>query len=301
MLRFLLSRVSPTPRSKLRAAYYSIRQKLVDAFRSYGQAEVRDALERLGVRSGDTLMVHAGFSRLSGFKGSPSQLIDALMEAVGADGNLLMVSMAYSTSAYEYLTQGKTFDVRRTVSHMGVVSETFRRRPGVLRSLHPSNPVLAAGPRAAWIVAGHEECRQPCGPGSPFHKMAELRAKVLFYDASIFTQTFFHYLEDMLADQLDFPLFRDELIEAKVVDHEGRERLIKTYAYSEEAIRRRRPAIMTDELDRLKLIRRLRVGNSRLILLHTEDVMRVVRDMAGRGIFFYAPAGEPAAAVQPDA
>ena len=44
-----------------------------------------------------------------------------------------------------------------------------------------------------------------------------------------------------------------------------------------------------DELDRLRLIKRTRVGNTRLILVSTADVVRVVLDLASRGVFFYAP------------
>jgi aminoglycoside 3-N-acetyltransferase len=249
--------------------------------------ELRRALERLGIRHGDTLMVHAGHSRLSGFKGSPSHVVDTLLDTVGRDGNLVMVSMAYTSSAYDYLSQRKPFDVRKAVSHMGIVSESFRRRNGVLRSLHPSNPVLAFGPHAAWIVEGHENCRHPCGRGSPFEKLAELRAKVLFLDATLYTQTFFHYVEDMVADQLDFSLFRDQLIDAKVIDYDGNARTVPTYTYSDEAIRRRRPDIMIAELNRLGLIKKARVGNSRVFLLRTEDVVRVVNEMASRGVFFY--------------
>jgi hypothetical protein len=91
----------------------------------------------------------------------------------------------------------------------------------------------------------------------------------------------------MVADQLDFPLFRDELVDATVIDYEGNARTVQTYTYSDETIRRRRPDIMVAELDRLELIKRARVGNSRLILLSTEDVVRVVKDMASRGTFFY--------------
>ncbi len=287
MLSALLSRLTPTAKSRLRALYYGFQQRFVDTFRSYGPTELLATLRAFGIRSGDTLMVHAGFSRLSGFNASPSQLVDTLLEAVGTDGHLLMVSMAYSSSAYEYLKQGKVFDVRKTVSHMGLVSETFRRRPGVVRSLHPSNPVLALGPRADWIVEGHEACVHPCGRGSPFEKIAELHAKVLFYDASIFTQTFFHYLEDMLEEQLDFPLFRKEPIEVPVIDYSGNTRTVRTYPYSEEAIRRRRPEIMTNELDRQGLIKRARAGNSRFMLVSTDDTVRVVTQLAREGVFFY--------------
>jgi aminoglycoside 3-N-acetyltransferase len=286
MLKALLARF-PRQRGQLRTAYYRGKQKLVDTFRSYGSEEFGAALYTLGVRPGDTLMVHSGFNRLSGFKGSPSEIVDTLVAAVGPDGHLLMVSMAYMSSAYDYLKQRKVFDVRKTVSHMGIVSETFRRRAGVLRSMHPSNPVLAYGPRAEWIVGGHENCVKPCGAGSPFEKIAQLHSKVLFYDASIYTQTFFHYLEDMLEDQLDFPLFRDELMEAAVVDYDGNTRIVRTYVYSEEAIKRRRPKIMTDELERQKLVKRARVGNSQLMLICTDDVLRVVRNMAENGVFFY--------------
>ena len=111
---------------------------------------------------------------------------------------------------------------------------------------------------------------------------------MLFLDASIYTQTFFHYLEDMVADQLDFPLFRDELVDATVIDHEGNARTVQTYTYSDETIRRRRPDIMVAELDRLGLIKKARVGNSRILLLHTEHVVQVVKDMASRGVFFYS-------------
>jgi len=45
---------------------------------------------------------------------------------------------------------------------------------------------------------------------------------------------------------------------------------------------------MVAELERLRLIKRARVGNSRILLLHTEDVVRVVKDMASRGVFFYS-------------
>jgi hypothetical protein len=45
---------------------------------------------------------------------------------------------------------------------------------------------------------------------------------------------------------------------------------------------------MTDELDRRGLIKRKRIGNSRLTLLTTDDTLQVVQDMASRGVFFYS-------------
>ena len=286
MLRALLAQF-PKCKAALRSAYYKCRRWYAKARHSHGETELRAALVRVGISPGDTVLVHSGFNRLSGYRGTPTSFIETLLSLIGSEGNLLMVSMPYLSSGYAYLKQGRAFDVRKTVSHMGVISEAFRHYPGVLRSLHPVNPVLARGRDAAWIIDRHEECLQPCGPGSPFEKLAALKGKVLFYDASMYALTFFHYLEDMVEHRLDFALFRDEILSATVIDYDGVTRVIRTRVYSEDAIRRRYATVMFQELEKDDLIRRTRVGNSSLTLLHTEDMINAVRAMAERNVFFY--------------
>lgn len=259
----------------------------VRKFLSYGKAELMGALRSIGIKRGDALMVHSGFNRTTGFTGSPNEFIDVLLEVVGPEGHLLMVSMPYMSSAYEYLRQDKIFDVRKTISHMGIVSETFRRRNGVLRSQHPTHPILALGPKAAWLVGDHEKCLYPCGLGTPFDKLFQLGGKLLFVDVSFFTMTFFHYLEERVKDRIDFPLFFPEPFEVPFVDCNGNRQVIKTYVYTLEANRRRRPQISKAELDKRGLIKYRRIGNSFLQLVATEDAVRCVDEMAARGIFFY--------------
>jgi aminoglycoside 3-N-acetyltransferase len=232
-------------------------------------------------------MVHSSFSMTSGFTGSPGDFIDGLLEAVGPEGHLLMVSMPYMSSTFEYLQQGKIFDVRKTVSHMGIVSETFRRRSGVLRSQHPTHPILASGPKATWLVEDHEKCLYPCGLRTPFDKLLRLGGKVLFFDVSFFTFTFFHYLEERIKDRLDFSLFFPEPFEVPFIDLDGNRQVMRTFVYTLEANRRRRPQILKDELDRLHLVKECRLGNSHLQLVNNEDAVRCLDEMTARGIFFY--------------
>ena len=52
-----------------------------------------------------------------------------------------------------YLESGATFDTLNTPSSVGVILETFRRRPNVLRSCHPTNSVAASGPAAADLLS----------------------------------------------------------------------------------------------------------------------------------------------------
>src|SRR5581483_406853 len=287
MLHRILSRLSPEQKSRLRAIDRKARQIFVRTFRSYGNADLLRSLRAIGIRRGDTLMVHSSFRATSGFTGSPNDFIDTLIEAVGAEGHLLMVSMPYLSSTYTYLQQGKVFDVRKTVSQMGIISETFRRRAGVQRSLHPTHPILAFGPRAQWIVGDHEKCLYPCGVATPFDKVYQLGGKVLFFNASFFTLTFFHYLEELIKDSLDFSLFFPNPFEVPFIDFEGHRRTMQTYVYTLEANRRRRPQVLRDEFDEQNLVRQHRLGNSRFELIATEDAVRCLDSMAARGIYFY--------------
>ena len=84
-----------------------------------------------------------------------------------------MPSLPYGGSTYKYLKETRVFDVNRTVSQMGLIPEIFRRQEYVVRSLHPTHPVVAFGALANWFVQGHENCLYGCGPGSPFEKLAE--------------------------------------------------------------------------------------------------------------------------------
>ena len=195
MFRALLSKLPATQKSQLKGFIFDTKRRFVRKFLSYGADELETGLHSLGVQSGDTLMVHSSFDSFCGFRGSPKELIDVLLRVIGTSGNLLMVSLPYSSSTYAYLQNLKCFDVRKTVSHMGLISESFRRRKNVLRSFHPTHPVLACGPKAEWIVKEHDKCLYPCGPGSPFEKLAQLRGKVMFFNVPFVTITFFHYLE----------------------------------------------------------------------------------------------------------
>jgi len=262
-------------RARAKAAYLSAKALLVRRFRSYDPPALRAALRRLGLTEGDTLLVHAGFTPFTGFTGSPQALLDCLHAALGREGHLLMVSMAYTGSAYEYLGGGEPFDVRRTMSRMGLVTEVFRRRPGVQRSLNPVHPVLAQGPRAEWLVAGHDATPFSCGEGTPFEKLVALKGKILLYDVSFITATFLHHLEHRFRDRLPVRVYHDEQLQAKVVDQDGVERPFTTRVF-DPATAQRRDRVwldLEDEFRRRGAVRGARIGNTSLILI---DAPRLV-------------------------
>jgi len=170
---------------------------------------------------------------------------------------------------------------------MGLVSEFFRRRADVLRSVHPSHPVLASGPRAPWLVSGHENALYPCGPGTPFAKLREIHGKVAFFNVSFAYFTFFHHLEHVVQPHLPFALYHDPPFDVPTIDRDGNALSVRTLAFSRETLRRRRFEVLEAWLWKEGVIRKARIGASSLLLVELDDVMRSLESMIEQRTFFY--------------
>src|SRR5262245_33099633 len=104
----LLSSLFPRRhRIALRSKVNQIRRLYVERFRSYGPPQLADALCKIGVQRGDTVVLHSAFEPVHGFEGTIEDLTNVFLEAVGPEGNLLMVSLPYRTSSLEYLSKAK--------------------------------------------------------------------------------------------------------------------------------------------------------------------------------------------------
>ena len=85
--------------------------------------------------------------------------------ATRASGTVLMPTLPFGGVAIDYARKNPVFDVRRTPSQTGLLTEIFRRSAGVLRSVHPTHPVAVAGHGAVEMVEGHHLAATPCGRG----------------------------------------------------------------------------------------------------------------------------------------
>ena len=119
-------------------------------------------LRALGVKAGQVLMVHSALSAFGEVEGGADTVIDALIEAVGPEGTLMMPAMA----------NDKVFDVTASKSNVGIISDRFWRREGVTRSIHPTHSAAGIGPRVAELFAGHVSQPTALGPESPWGRMA---------------------------------------------------------------------------------------------------------------------------------
>jgi aminoglycoside 3-N-acetyltransferase len=249
-------------------------------FFAFTPADLRSALQRLGVVAGDVLMVHSAFDRLSGFRGGPVEVIRALQEAVGPRGTLLMPTIPFQGTAVAYARGDPIFDARHTASLMGLITELFRRSPGVVRSLHPTHSVAAWGCRAETLIAGHEQADTPCGRGTPYGRLLEYDGKILLIGVPANTMTFNYFVAEELAPRLAIQMLTRETYPLRWRDPDGTVRVSNLRLFSERLEHDMSPLVR--ELRRRGTWRERRVGRARLTLLKARDVYDAGVALGGR-------------------
>jgi aminoglycoside 3-N-acetyltransferase len=160
--------------------------------------------------------------------GGANTVIDALLGALGPDGTLLMSAITADSSmvvrCIEAADAGVALDtppldVLHAETWAGTIPQTFRKRPGVLRSLHPTHSVTAFGARAAEMIAGQHDVPGPCGTGTPFMRLAqESRGFVLLLGVNHESNTTLHGVEELA--QLEYVLY-PKLCRVPVLAPEG--------------------------------------------------------------------------------
>src|SRR5213083_3017063 len=252
-------------------------------FCAFTPTDLQRALLQLGVLPGDVLMVHSAFDRFLGFHGGPVDVIRALQEVVGPGGTLMMPTMPFRGTAIEYALGDPVFDARHTVSRMGLITEVFRRAPGVVRSVHPTHSVAVWGSRTDAIIAGHERAETPCGRSTPYEKLLEYDGKILLAGVPANTMTFCYFVAEELEPQLPIPLFTRETYPMRWRDADGAVRVSSMRLFSLRLDHDLRPLV--SELKRRRQWREGRVGSLRLMLLRARDVYDAAVALADKGMF----------------
>ena len=265
-----------------------LKRWIIHKFLTFDAHKLNQTLTNLGIKSGDILMVHSSWLPDNGFSGKPAEMIAAIKGQLGPDGLLVMPSMPYhNESTAEYLSRQKPLKLQRTPSKMGLLTEVFRRGKNVLRSPNPAHPLLAYGEKAEWFIEGHDQVSESFGSDSPFSKLLKLNGKILCIDAPFSTITFTHFLEDRVKDQLGFDFYEPEAMAGVVIDANGDQLPVPTRVISRQANKLRREERLVQWLDDQKLIRRARVGNSRLLLVDCEKMTQAVDTMYAQGHSFF--------------
>lgn len=153
-----------------------------------GRATLADQLTRLGVQPASLLMVHASLRKLGPIDGGADALLDALLQALGPRGTLLMVLGADDEEPFDACNSPVD------EGDMGVLAEVFRTRRGVRVNDHAAARYGAIGPQSQQLLEP-VPLHDYHGPGSVLARFTNCGGFVLRLGAAIDTVTLTHWAE----------------------------------------------------------------------------------------------------------
>jgi len=148
-------------------------------------------LEKIGIKPEGTLKIHISYKAIGDVEGRGDTVLDALMEYM-KPGLLVLASHTWDSVNSE----NPIMDVLHTPTCVGILTEMFRKREGVHRSLHPTHSVAAYGKDAEKFVADDVKLTTPCGEGGSYYKLWERDAQILMIGCNYSSNTFVHGIEE---------------------------------------------------------------------------------------------------------
>ncbi len=205
--------------------------------------QISQDLAQLGLRQGDTVLVHSSLKSIGHVAGGPDAVLDALEDVLGCDGLLVFPSFQKG-GEHKLLREGVIFDLRTSPTGQGLIPETFRHRRGTIRSLSPTHSLAACGKDAESFLAGHELCNVSAGRHTPFEKLLARKGKILLLGVTHSCNTTLHYVENVHGAPT---VSREEFLPV-VVDMAGVSHTVPTYPHM-PGLRRRYERVEQELLD----------------------------------------------------
>lgn len=190
---------------------------------AHTKADLIKQLQDMGIESSDSILVHSSMKKIGQVVGGADTVLDALSEYM-AEGLLV-----FPTHTWSYINEkNPKFYVQDSPSCVGILPELFRKRPYVVRSLHPTHSVAALGADAKIFVAGDEKMTTPCGKGSPLWKLLQRRGKIMLIGVDLRSNTFIHGIEE----QMDVPgRLSTDYEQLVTVQPDGTEIIVPSYRH----------------------------------------------------------------------
>ena len=185
----------------------------------------------LNLGAGELVYVHSGMDGLN-LEFPFYRILFLIREVIGPSGTVLFPTYPnHRISSYEYLRQGRVFDVRRTPSYTGILTEFARRQRGAVRSLHPTKSVCAIGPNAAEITATHHLSPYPYDRCSPYYKLIAGGGKIVGLGATTNYISFGYCVDDAWKEKFPVRVYHEEIFAAPCINYEGERVTVRTYAH----------------------------------------------------------------------
>jgi len=148
-------------------------------------------LQEMEIDACGTVLIHSSMKSIGPVEGGAETVLDALSEYM-KNGLLVL-----PTHTWSYInSENPKFHVNDSPSCVGILPELFRKREGVVRSLHPTHSVAAIGKDAVTFTGDDHRFDTPCARGSSWGKLLDRKATILLVGVDLKRNTFIHGVEE---------------------------------------------------------------------------------------------------------
>lgn len=173
--------------------------------KTVNKKDVSDAFYDLGIRKGDTLLIHTSLRSFGKLENSALTVIDGIRDVLTSKGTLIVPTLCQEDFRNSY----KTWHLDKK-SDVGYLTEYFRKLPDVIRSDHATHSVAAWGKEAEYYTNGHASHGPRACPfgeyafadSSPWYKLWKSDGYVAFLGVDMTYFTLKHLIEGEFVETL---------------------------------------------------------------------------------------------------
>lgn len=195
----------------------------------YDSTEFKIGLQKVGIQPGDALFVMCSADKIYQKTGHhlPVHLVlRDLLEFVGKEGTIMV--LGYADKRVDILSKKRIFNVRKTPTQNGILSELLRRKSATIRSLHPVYSALAYGRKAKDYCSYHHLSPYAFDEHSPYYRITQDGGKYLGIGLGVEAFSPGHMLDDYYKQSFKHPVYA-ELQEYKVVGYQNEDLIVKNF------------------------------------------------------------------------
>lgn len=254
--------------------------------KKYTARDIVSIMNELGVHKGSVVCIHCSMKEFYNYKGTADELITEILNEIGPEGTLMMPAFPkYSLVNKE----NYVFDKDNDATGAGFLAETFRKYPGVIRSINVQHSVCAIGKYADYLTKDHHKTHDCWDKDSPWQRMIELDAIVINLGMpDYYIGTFDHCVESIL--QYEHPYWAQFF--TKKVDYKYYiiDKKVETYTnYTSEIERRTHERNVTKFFDKTRMQKR-KLSNLSIKVFYSKNCLKDMLELGRKGIgIYYVP------------
>lgn len=177
--------------------------------------DIRLKLDKLGLKNGDSVIIHASYRAFIGYKGTPEDFINLIFDIIGKDGTIIMPAFTNSHEEFSY----------NNSTTAGYIAETFRNMKGTERSLNVDFSMCSNGNNSNYYINEHVYSKYHFDEKSPYFKAINNNFKILLIglDKKPHKITLFHCVTYQLRNKMK--IYKDVYNlkkEVKITNKEGK-------------------------------------------------------------------------------